>query len=1143
MCNVDVATGELTRVSTDVVLTGAIPFEFSRVYSSRDPSPGPLGHGWRSNANLFLQWDQQGVAFHDEDGESVRLAVVAGEGRAASDDASVTLERAGALLLLRRGDRRRYYFESRPRARGVCRIDSIRDRNDQALRFHYSPSGLLAGVTGTTGREALFRYDDAQRLVAIGVRAGRQAAHLSVVRRFFFDGANDLVETMDEIGRVTRYAYRDHLMTRETGPDGNSVYWVYDGSRRCVLTWLEGGIRLRRFRHDDRRGRVEVCNSLGQRTIYERDDGNRIVGIVDPIGRRVTHSYDAAGLLIGTTGGDASARAVSVFDEQANCLTVVQADGRSVKHHFDDANLPVRIEDDEGNVWLKAYDERGRLVRSVAPGGIEWRFAYAQEGYVCRAVDPCGHAIQQARTRDAAHMRDDTGIVYRRDYGEMGDLIAVVDGAGRRTTFHYDAAGRQTRIVFPDGTSSQCAYDANDNIVSVTDPLGRTVRMDYDAGGMPVRETLSNGDAFELRYDTEQQLTGIVNLKGETASIRYDAVGRLTDVTLFDGRIERYDYDESDRLIQITRPSGRRMRIEYDDNGAVARRIASDGTATSFVYRKGLLEAATSGEVRFDRTFDARGRLIGETQGAFDFALSYDKVDNLIAVQANVGRSTRYAYDGRRRLVSLNDSALGDFTFVHDEVDLLRQTHCPGGARIENTFDVQDRLVQVEAFDAAGLRRLTLSYEYDAADRLVAETLHHANAVRTTRYAYDHRDQVVSVMRGDETIERYAYDANGNIVFSSRHGAAHVGPGDRLLQFGAALFQYDDDGNLIERRDDTGVTRFDYDAEYRLTRLSLPDGSVIDYAYDAIGRRVRKRVAGRETRIGWNGETVYREVSDEGVIDYLFLPDSFVPLAFAERGRRLFCVMGQNGAPCAMLDEAGHPVWIRDTDVYGNDIAAAPRVRCPTAYLGQYRDADSALRYNYHRYYDPRMGRFISIDPIGFEGGFNLYRFVSNTLTTIDPLGLFEIELFARCDWNKDQKAAFQEKVNRYNKAIATERRKKKDGIFIQKCDRLAKNLRDEYRKCGNKEGPPSDQSPKDKGKPVDCKDDIDHIVDCQMGGPQSGPELCNNLRPVNASVNRSIGSQVRNQLKGKNLSEALTKVVVGTRDCAGVSERTPECG
>jgi len=56
---------------------------------------------------------------------------------------------------------------------------------------------------------------------------------------------------------------------------------------------------------------------------------------------------------------------------------------------------------------------------------------------------------------------------------------------------------------------------------------------------------------------------------------------------------------------------------------------------------------------------------------------------------------------------------------------------------------------------------------------------------------------------------------------------------------------------------------------------------------------------------------------------------------------------------------------------------------------GQYFDSETGLHHNYHRYYDPRTGRYISPDPIGLVGGINLYTYTSNNPTNaIDPLGL-----------------------------------------------------------------------------------------------------------------------------------------------------------
>ncbi|MGB7801899.1 RHS repeat-associated core domain-containing protein, partial [Buttiauxella sp.] len=99
------------------------------------------------------------------------------------------------------------------------------------------------------------------------------------------------------------------------------------------------------------------------------------------------------------------------------------------------------------------------------------------------------------------------------------------------------------------------------------------------------------------------------------------------------------------------------------------------------------------------------------------------------------------------------------------------------------------------------------------------------------------------------------------------------------------------------------------------------------------------------------------------------------------------------GTPLALVDREGNIDWHITLDPWGNVLSEnnPQQLYQPLRMQGQQYDEESGLHYNRHRYYDPAQGRYISQDPIGLAGGWNIYAYPLEPLLFVDPLGLAEI--------------------------------------------------------------------------------------------------------------------------------------------------------
>ena len=135
----------------------------------------------------------------------------------------------------------------------------------------------------------------------------------------------------------------------------------------------------------------------------------------------------------------------------------------------------------------------------------------------------------------------------------------------------------------------------------------------------------------------------------------------------------------------------------------------------------------------------------------------------------------------------------------------------------------------------------------------------------------------------------------------------------------------------------------------------------------------------------WHTDTERRDMTV-----WLFDEESFVPMAMIKEGRSYSILTDQLGTPTEAYDAEGNEVWSRVLDMDGNVIGeTGNKGMVPFLFQGQYYDRETGLAYNRFRYYSPKMGMYVSQDPIGLAGRIlNLYGYVYDTNYWVDVLGL-----------------------------------------------------------------------------------------------------------------------------------------------------------
>jgi len=249
-------------------------------------------------------------------------------------------------------------------------------------------------------------------------------------------------------------------------------------------------------------------------------------------------------------------------------------------------------------------------------------------------------------------------------------------------------------------------------------------------------------------------------------------------------------------------------------------------------------------------------------------------------------------------------------------------------------------------------------------------------------------------------LEEYEYDANGTRIYEMNTLRGISGrtfsydEEDHLLTAGGITYQYNRDGFLTSRTYGSEVTTYAYSSRGELLSAGLPDGRLIEYIHDPLGRRIAKKIDGSMVeKYLWQGLTRLLAVYDgsDNLLMRFEYADGRMPVAATIGGAKYYLTYDQVGSLRVVANASGSVVKKIDYDSFGNILADSnPAFIIPFGFAGGLYDKNTGLvRFGY-RDYDPDVGRWTAKDPILFAGGnTDLYGYVlNNPINNSDPWGL-----------------------------------------------------------------------------------------------------------------------------------------------------------
>jgi RHS repeat-associated protein len=248
------------------------------------------------------------------------------------------------------------------------------------------------------------------------------------------------------------------------------------------------------------------------------------------------------------------------------------------------------------------------------------------------------------------------------------------------------------------------------------------------------------------------------------------------------------------------------------------------------------------------------------------------------------------------------------------------------------------------------------------------------------------------VTQGTTTTESYTFDPVGNRLSSLGVSPYNVNASNELTSTPNASYTYDSNGNTLTKVVGSNTTTYAWDFENRMTSVALPGlGGTVSFKYDPFGRRIYKSSSTATSIYAYDGGNLIEETNSSGTAVARYSHQGInvdEPLAMLRSGATSYYQADALGSVTSLSSAAGSIANSYTYDSFGKLTASSGSLTNPFQYTGREFDAETGLYFYRTRYLDTSTGRFLTEDPLMFDGGSNFYDYVANNpIEFVDPSG------------------------------------------------------------------------------------------------------------------------------------------------------------